>query len=536
MVRLTLILLPLLVGLQSASATDYYVSNSGSDGNNGLSPATAWATLSKIQNTNFHPGDRILLDANSTFSGMLYLDNYDAGTASNPVTVTSYGSGRATIAAGSGMAVFIYNAAGINISNIRVVGSGYPNNNVSGILYYMQMGGGVKLDTVKIDSVEATGFGQFGIEVMGWSASKSGYKNVSITNAVSHDNGSGGIGVLGYWDPNSTQYSHQNVYIGHCTAYNNAGIAGTTQSSGNGITISDISGGTIERSLSYNNGANNTANGGPMGIVAWDSNAITIQYNESYSNHTNSVTDGGGFDLDGGTTNSVMQYNYSHENDGAGYSFAEFGGARPYYNNTVRYNISQNDGRKYASTGIVVWSGGPALSNSEIYNNTVFMTPNPLRNTAALALLSGTTNTHIRNNIVLAYNNAWAVWAEPGQSGLIIADNDYWTSGGWLLLGVNNGYYYDLPSFRAGTGLEQLNGQPVGHNVDPGLYNPGGGGAINNSDYLYTLSAYQLRSGSAMIDAGLNLNSYGVNPGSNDFYGTAIPQGAGYDIGAAEWH
>ncbi len=536
--RLTSLSLPLIIGLQfglPAFATDYYVSNSGNDKSNGLSAMTAWATLTKIQNTNFSPGDRILLNATSTFSGMLYLDNFDAGTPSSPVTVTSYGTGRATISAGSGMGVFIYNTGGIKISNIKIVGSGYPSNNTNGIVFYMEVPGNVKLDTVQIDSVEVSGFGGFGITVTSWNQ-KSGFKNVSITNAVSHDNGSGGIAVSGYWDPNSTLYSHQNVYVGHCTAYNNLGISGTSHSSGNGITISDVDGGTIERSLAYNNGALNTANGGPVGIVAWDSNNITVQYNESHDNHTGSVTDGGGFDLDGGTTNSVMQYNYSHNNDGPGFLFAEFTGARPMYSNTIRYNITQNDGRNNGPGGIHLWNGGSGISNAEVYNNTVFMTPGPSRNTSAITIGSPTINTQIRNNILMAYNNSWAFWAEPGQSGLVMQDNDYWTGGGYLMIGLANSYYYDLPSFRAGTGQEQVNGANTGFNVDPMLNNPGGGWSINNSDALNTLTPYQFQSGSPLIDSGLNLWNFGVNPGSNDFYGGVTPQGAGYDLGAAETH
>jgi len=41
-----------------------------------------------------------------------------------------------------------------------------------------------------------------------------------------------------------------------------------------------------------------------------------------------------------------MQYNYSHDNDGAGYGIYEYVGAPPWSNNIVRFNISQNDGAR----------------------------------------------------------------------------------------------------------------------------------------------------------------------------------------------
>ena len=65
-----------------------------------------------------------------------------------------------------------------------------------------------------------------------------------------------------------------------------------------------------------------------MGIWTYNSNDVLIQYNESYDNKAGHI-DGDGFDLDGGTTNSILQYNYSHDNDGAGILEAQFAKAQP---------------------------------------------------------------------------------------------------------------------------------------------------------------------------------------------------------------
>src|SRR5262249_45971791 len=87
----------------------------------------------------------------------------------------------------------------------------------------------------------------------------------------------------------------------------------------------------------------------------------------SYGNETSSSTDGGGFDFDWDVNDSVMQYNYSHDNDGPGYML----GAGDHGNagNVIRYNISENDGRKNGRSGIYLWGNVTAAS---IYNNVVY--------------------------------------------------------------------------------------------------------------------------------------------------------------------
>jgi hypothetical protein len=52
------------------------------------------------------------------------------------------------------------------------------------------------------------------------------------------------------------------------------------------------------------------------------------------------------FDIDGGCTNCVLQYNYSHDNEGSGFQSGPFAGCSPLGDNTIRYNISENDAKK----------------------------------------------------------------------------------------------------------------------------------------------------------------------------------------------
>lgn len=79
-------------------ATNYYVSSStGNDSNNGLTEATAWKTLAKVQSerNNFVPRDIIAFKAGDTWVERLYLDI--SGAAGNPITFTSYGAGNRPI-------------------------------------------------------------------------------------------------------------------------------------------------------------------------------------------------------------------------------------------------------------------------------------------------------------------------------------------------------------------------------------------------------------------------------------------------------
>lgn len=66
---LYIFLLPLVTFAQKG----YYVSSSGNNAANGLTPATAWQTLSKVNGFTFASGDSILLNCNDNFSDSLIL-------------------------------------------------------------------------------------------------------------------------------------------------------------------------------------------------------------------------------------------------------------------------------------------------------------------------------------------------------------------------------------------------------------------------------------------------------------------------------
>ncbi|RYE06879.1 MAG: hypothetical protein EOP51_34100, partial [Sphingobacteriales bacterium] len=350
--------------------TVYYISPQGSDGSSGKTTSQAWKTISKVNSTVFK-GDTILFQGGQTFFGSLYFDRVDVGTQSKPILLGSYGTGKATIKSDTSYGLLLYNTAGFEVKNLIFSGIDRLTNKRAGIIVYIDRDS-TWLSHLKMDNLEVYGYMNAGISIGSW-ANKSGYKSISITNSLIHDNGKAGIETYAM-----QPYTHTNVYVGYTKTYNNSGLAANTIGhSGSGILLGGVNVATVEYCTSYNNGWLHKVpdSGGPIGVWAYQSDSVTFQYNESHHNKTGTTKDGGGFDFDGGCTNSVMQYNYSHDNDGAGYILAQYSGASLMSNITVRYNITENDSRKGDQGVIHLWaaSGSTGIKTVDIYNNTVFI-------------------------------------------------------------------------------------------------------------------------------------------------------------------
>ncbi|MBA3708383.1 MAG: carbohydrate-binding protein, partial [Planctomycetes bacterium] len=515
----------LLFAAGAAQASDYYVSPAGNDSASGASGAP-WRSIAKVNATTLRAGDRVLFQGGQRFAGKIYLDANDGGTATSPVTITSYGTGRAVIDGGAGDALFAYNCGGFDIRSIDFVGSGRTTSAGTGIDVYTDLSTGRKFDRIYIDLVDCSGL-RNGIVIGSWHATKPGYRDVRITNVRCHDNARTGMVSYGLDDPASTTWCHSNWYVGHCTFDNNTGDpAFTTNHSGSGCCLAEVDGALIERCVATANGAlNNFMYAGPVGIWSYESNRVTIQFCESYANHTKpGAPDGDGFDFDGGSTNCLAQYNYSHDNDGAGFLICEFSGSRTSRNNVIRYNISENDSRTTWQGGVQVYLG----SDTQVIGNTVFCS-SATGSTAVCLRVNGGARTIARNNL---FATSGLPLLEV-TSDTVLQGNGYWNYAGGFSASIGGGSYGGLAALRS-AGYERLSGANVGTNVDPQLAAVGAGGTIGNADNLGALSAYKLRAGSPLIDAGIDLAALGIDAGGRDFWGDALPQGARLDIGADE--
>lgn len=73
------------------NATNYYVSNSGSDGASGISSGTAWATLNKVYTHGLSAGDTVFLKRGDTWNEKLKMPN--SGSSGNQIVFAAYGTG-----------------------------------------------------------------------------------------------------------------------------------------------------------------------------------------------------------------------------------------------------------------------------------------------------------------------------------------------------------------------------------------------------------------------------------------------------------
>jgi hypothetical protein len=455
------------------------------------------------------------------------------GVTGLPVTLTSDPANRATIQqTNTSNGVHVWNTGNIVLQNLVVIGLGGTNTSKSGTGVNLISSGASNLGGITVSNLTVSGFGA-GINAQAWDTN-SFLHDVLIVNCQANYNFNGG----GAWAKVLGGVS--NIVVRGCEFNYNYGDPKATKHSGSGFSFGGTVDGLMEWCIAHDNGGWGTnLNEGPVGLWCYDSKRITVQYCESYNNRAQGK-DGDGFDIENGTSDSVFQYCYSHGNFGTGYLI---GSGTPSSNNILRYCISENDGAASNPTfgGLRFFGASGPVVDSQFYNNVVYSEVGP-----AVAVVSPGANiarNYLRNNIFITASNQPAVTCDanvsPTTNQMWFQGNAYWIIGGTNTMKVQKGtgtYYTNLSDWRTATGQEKLNGTNVGYNVNPLLVNPGGGGIIGNAYALTNLVAYKLQTNSPMIGAGLNLAAlFGINPGTNDFYGTSIPQNGSFDIGVAEY-
>lgn len=496
----------------------YYVSPSGSNSAAGTSPSRAWRTLSKASSVILRPGTRVLLQGGQKFTGELELSRADAGSASHPVLIGSYGRGRATIVERKSNAISINNTAGVVIQDLSIVGRGQAFTYGLGIGAYSSMTGTSRLDGLVIQDVSISGFVD-GISIGG--TGPAGFANVLVSDSRLSGNLDNGLMTWGpAFDPAKQNYANENVRVQHVTATGNRGDPHLlAHNTGSGIVLGSVRDGEITWSTAYANGGHEGSHQGPDGIWAYDSAHIAIEHNLSYQNHTNDATDGDGFGLDQNTSDSVMQYNLSYRNDGAGYLLYTSLDNGAQNHNVVRFNISSadvRDGNGYYG-GISVLG---FVQNSAVYQNTVIMAPQAGQ-APALQLSKYVKRDTVHNNVFAVHSGAVIAakaYLRPGQAEL--QGNDYYSAYP-LSINWDGSLYSSLGTWRSASGQERLKGRPVGLDANPDLAGPYLGLRVKAPGG--TGAGFAPRPRSPIVRAGLDLpRLFGLDPGPGNYAGTPI--------------
>ncbi len=502
-----------------AQPQTYFIKNGGNNFNSGKSLNQAWSNLSgnidKIE-----PGDTILFQSGDTFQDNIKFENFLNSSASNHIKITTTGSGIATINAGNSYGFKFVNAAGFEISNLHIKGNGALVNSDNGI--YFEANDNRDHNFIRILNCKVWGFGSSGVLVgVSGGNNSTRFSNVRITNTQSHNNLEAGIQTFGKNAPN---YGVRNIQVQFCSAFRNYGDAkNTNRNTGNGIVLGSVINGFIRNSTAYENGKDNgDFNEGPVGIWVYEAKGFDITSNVSYDNKAGGQADGGGFDIDGGSIECVMQYNYSYNNEGAGYLLSQYPGASTMRDLTVRYNISENDGRNnnYGGISVFATSSSGGISNANIYNNTIYVSAQPNKNPTCVKVFTGNLNNiNFFNNIfvttggedILNINN-------NGKDQVTFLGNNYWSSGSNFTINWGGTIYTNYNSWQNNTGQEKIGNSNKGLNANPIFANE-----------------YKLSSNSPLVNKGLDIDAlYTIDMGNEDYFGNDIPRQGAYDIGAHE--
>jgi hypothetical protein len=501
---------------QSAGTT-YYVSPSGHDTATGTSPATAWRTLGHVSRIGLRPGDRLLLQGGGQFPGQLTIGRGDAGNAARPLVIGSYGRGPATITS-IGAAVYVYDTAGIEISNLNLVGRPPAGHSGAGLMLYSDLSAGRQLKQVTVDHVSVSGFYN-GISFGGKNAG-AGFMDVRISNCLLSNNVDNGLLSYGpLFNGQSPSYANQNVSVSDVVSFSNHGDPQVdTHNTGNGIVLGSVRDGTIKDSTAYDNGGAGGDHEGPAGIWTYDSTDVDIERNLSYDNTTPNRVDGNGFGLDQNTSDSVMQRNLSFGNAGTGflvYSSFKNGAEK---NDVVRYNISSDDARDGTTFYGGITIDGVA-ADVDIDQNTVIMTPSPGLppgvSSPALRLSAELNGVNVRNNIFASnYGPVVADTTALKPTLASLQGNDYFTAFGPWSITWGSASYNSLAEWRSASSEETVAGHASGFTVDPETVGPVVGVQAKMApDGVAAGRGFALRTGSALRGSGLNLAALHPGPG-----------------------
>ena len=492
--------------LDGIPVTFYLDSGNGNDSYPGDSQSKAWKSLSKLNSTTFHPGDHILLKSGSIWTGQLWPKG--SGSSEHPITIDKYGGDALPVINGAGLAedaVLLKNQEYWEIRNLEVTNTGAVRAVRRGVHVVADNSGDlhhIYLQHLTVHDVN----GDFKEKVNGGihyssigDSKPSRFLDLRIEdNHIYHVDRSGIFGWSTHWT-RSKWYPSLNVVIRRNILDDIGGDGIVNVATDGAIVEYNVVSHASQRSQDYNDG-----------IWPWSADNTIVQYNEVYG--MAGQHDAMGFDSDWNSHGTIIQYNYSHDNEGGFLLICNEGSQSPKdsagnVGTIVRYNISQNDHHR----GINL--SGP-VKNTLIYNNTIYVGKNE-----NVDLVLHTNWTGWASDTV-AYNNIFYVEGK-GQFGYGVSHNDDGSFNTAPGPGESTNNIYDYNVYHGVKPADDLHAMTS----DPLLKSPGSAGIGRMS-----AAGYALRVHSPAIDSARKME----NDGGKDFVGTPVPQCGAPDRGALE--
>lgn len=488
-------------------ATNYYVDFiGGNDANNGKSLVSAWKNLTKVNSITFLPGDSILLKYGSVWNNQ-QLAPKGSGSENNPIVIAAFGNPEdgKPVLNGNGAVrdvVYLYNQEWLEIHNLEITnfkagdliddpasfkrGVYIAGNNCAELTHLYLINLYIhSVNGYGVGSNEGKDSGGIFFEILGTSV-KSWFNDFLIENCHIYDIVRTGISNKSTWSGSSREWVPSHDIRIRNTIVERAGF---------NAMIPRYSDNTL---VEYCTFIDNGLYGNGNAIFQTSSNNTIYQYNEAYGTvYNDGDHDAAGFDGGGYNNNTLIQYNYSHDN-GLGGIVIGLSDDIPNDGARIRYNILQDNLRE------AFRFSGPTM-NATISNNTIYIGPELSNVNIIFHKKLGQSADNMSY-----YNNIFYVEGE----------NCYYTFGESTRVSFSHNVFYGKHPAT----------EPADHfkiTDDPKLIAPGSGGIGMN-----TVNGYKLKADSPCINAGIAVEG---NNGGFDFFGNSIPNNEVLDIGAHEW-
>ena len=515
----------------------------GNDNNNGTTPETAWQSLDNINSTTFQPGDFILFRAGQSWTGTI--KPRGSGVNGSPITIGRYGNGDRPILNGDGTincttdsgrtkycTIYLHNQEYWEIKDLEITNydpseegglslEGWEQRNRTdyidvfhppkylgtnskkcGILYEANDMGAInhlhfinlKIHGVNGDISDKDNGGIY-LQIFNNSSSDlpTYFDDLLFENCHIHDVDRTAISNSSDYDTrtltSNTNWTPSLNYIIRNCIFERSGANAVIQR-------------VAERPIFEHNLLHECSiKGSGNAYFCFNTDNALIRFNEGrHTKYNVGDNDAGALDSDFRTKNTIIEYNYVHDNDFGTLITGGKGTGTGFNDNTnFRYNILENDGiLEEPNYGAWAFKISGNATNTHVYNNVIYTGPS-------------------KSYTEIVFHKRLG-GGEPDRS--TYTNNIFFNDGSETVFNIdrstNNSFSNNI---FYGNPISDTPSDPDAITVDPQLSNPGGG-----------LNGYHLSASSPAISSGDRV----TGTPNRDFYNNPIFNNVAIDRGVEQ--